>query len=99
MTENYDEFCGHEATNELTGQRYKCKVKDCPHCHDKVGEIKFNYPNILDLLNQALQILKRNPRGDWFYSGKIELPSGSKQQIFIAQNETGKFTIMLPEDY
>lgn len=65
------------------------------------GEI--NIPNLLDLLNQANQIVKKKSKNfkkfDWFFEGEIELPSGSKRKIFIAQNETGKFTIMLPEDY
>ncbi|WP_269078523.1 hypothetical protein [Methanococcoides methylutens] len=34
-----------------------------------------------------------------FYSGKIELPNGEKQQTFISLNELGKYRIMLPEDY
>jgi hypothetical protein len=64
---------------------------------------KVNLPCFVDLLNQANQIVKRKSNNlkdfDTFFSGKIELPSGEKQEIFIAQNGTGKFTIMLPEDY
>lgn len=60
-------------------------------------------PNLLDLLNQSQQIVRQESQNftkeDTFYSGKIELPKGTKQQIFIVLNETGKFTIMLPEDY
>ena len=63
----------------------------------------FNIPNLLDLLNQANQIVKIKSNNfkefDHFFSGKIELPNGSKQEIFMQQNSTGKFTIMLPEDY
>ena len=59
-------------------------------------------PNLLDLLNQALKIILKKTKNfkesDYFFSGKIELPSGETQEIFIEQNETGKFTIMLPED-
>ena len=62
-----------------------------------------NIPNLLDLLKQAFLIVKEKSNNfkefDWLYSGEIELPSGEKQKIFIQQNETGKFTIMLPEDY
>jgi hypothetical protein len=47
----------------------------------------------------ANKIFNKMPRGDSFASGKIELPSGAKQEIYIAQNETGRFTIMLPQDY
>lgn len=68
-----------------------------------LNEDKLNIPNLLDLLNQALQIVKKATNNftafDTFFSGSIELPSGDQQKIFIGQNETGKFTIMLPEDY
>lgn len=64
---------------------------------------EINMPNILDLLNQAREIVKQKSMNfqefDHFYSGPIEFPDGEKQEIFISQNETGKFTIMLPEDY
>ena len=67
------------------------------------GDGRIRMPNIADLLNQANQIVKNKSKNftevDTFFSGDIELPSGSKQQIFIQQNETEKFTIMLPEDY
>ena len=62
-----------------------------------------NIANLLDLLNQSLQIVRKESKNftqpDTFYSGMIELPSGDKQKIFIGINETGKFTVMLPEDY
>ena len=58
---------------------------------------------IQDLLVQASAIAKAKSKGftkpDWFYSGEIELPNGSKQEIFIEQNETGRYTVMLPEDH
>jgi hypothetical protein len=98
MAENYDVFCGHTRLNLLTGKYYRCKIRDCPECNAEKGEVIVNYPNILDLLNQALQILKRHPRGDHHYQGEIELPSGMKQMIYIELNEIGRFTIMLPED-
>ena len=64
---------------------------------------KINIPNLLDLLNQSQQIVKKATNNftvvDTFFSGSIELPSGAQQKIFIGQNETGKYTIMLPEDY
>ena len=64
---------------------------------------KINIPNLIDLLNQVKQIVKRGTdnftKSDTFFSGEIELPSGNKQEVFIAQNETGKFTIMISEDY
>jgi len=67
-----------------------------------IKENKLNIPNLLDLLNQALQIVKEKTNNlqdfDSFFSGKIELPNGEKQEIFIELNETNRFTIMLPED-
>jgi hypothetical protein len=62
-----------------------------------------NIPNILDLLNQSNQIVRKKSNNfkdfDTFFDGTIELPNGYRQKIFIVQNETGKFTIMLPGDY
>ena len=58
---------------------------------------------IQDMLMQAHAIAKSKSDGftqpDWFYSGDIELPDGSKQQIFIEKNETGRYTVMLPQDH
>ena len=62
-----------------------------------------NLPNVLDLMNQSLEMLKRKTKNytemDSFISGEVELPSGERQKIFIQLNEKGKYTIMLPEDY
>ena len=62
-----------------------------------------NIPNLLDLLNQSLQIVKQKSKDftavDWFYDGEIELPSGDRQQVFIELNELEKYTILLPEDH
>ena len=58
-----------------------------------------NIPNITDFISQAAQIFQKKPADDYFVSGSIELPSGQKQKIFIAQNETGRYTAMLPEEY
>jgi hypothetical protein len=101
MTETYDDFCGHTKTNVLTGQKYRCRIRECPECYEKKGEIKFNYPNMLDLLNQATQVFKRGiaKQGeDWHYEGRIETPSGKKQLIYINLNDKRRFTILLPED-
>jgi len=66
-------------------------------------ENKINTANLIDLLNQALQIVKKKSNDfkdfDYFFAGEIELPLGKKQQIFIEQNETGKYTLLLPEDH
>ena len=68
---------------------------------DKLSCLKrtLNRANLLDLLAQAARIFSKKPLDDYFVSGIIELPSGRKQKIFIAQNETGRFTAMLPEEY
>ena len=62
-----------------------------------------NIPNLLDLLNQSLEIVRKKSKDftehDWFFEGEVELPSGSRQQVFIEQNETGKYTILLPSDH
>ena len=58
-----------------------------------------NIPNLRDLIEQSLRVFRKKPADDYFASGIIELPSGSKQKIFIAQNESGRYTVMLPEDY
>ncbi|MCW4000584.1 MAG: hypothetical protein NWE93_10125 [Candidatus Bathyarchaeota archaeon] len=62
-------------------------------------EITLNIPNLKDILNQAAIIFRKKPADDYFASGRIELPDGQKQRIFIAENETGRYTAMLPEDY
>ena len=63
-----------------------------------LGEEKPSFANVLDLVGQAINIMKKH-KPDYFYSGLIELPDGSKTKIFISQNETGKYTLMLPVDY
>mgnify|MGYP001580905342 FL=1 len=67
-----------------------------------IKEEKINIPNILDLLNQCLDIVRKKSSEfqdyDSFFCGKIEFPDGEKREVFIELNETGNFTIMLPED-
>ena len=58
-----------------------------------------NIPNLRDLIEQSLRVFRKKPADDYFVSGVIELPSGSKKKIFIVQNESGRYTVMLPEDY
>jgi DNA-directed RNA polymerase subunit RPC12/RpoP len=102
----YKTSCGNGVTIDQAG-----KDNRCGNCKQFLEDFKagrklqcpnpnaINLPNIMDLLNQAVHIIKRKGVQDWFYSGQIELSSGMKQKVFLAQNETGKFTIMLPEDY
>ena len=46
-----------------------------------------NIPNLLDLLNPSLSIVRKKSGNftehDWFLEGVIDLPSGSRQQVFI----------------
>jgi hypothetical protein len=58
-----------------------------------------NMSNLRDLIEQSLRVFRKKPADDYFVSGVIELPSGRKQKIFIAQNESSRYTVMLPEDY
>ena len=58
-----------------------------------------NIPNLKYLLNQAIRIFQKKPADDTFINGKIQLPNATSQQIYIAQNETYRYTAMLPEDY
>lgn len=70
-----------------------------------------NKPNIQDLINQGIHILGDQKKGEGltdyyhrlaqvgFASGKIELPNGEKQTVYLAKNENNTYTIMLPEDY
>lgn len=62
------------------------------------NEIKINLSNLQDLLTQAIKHMTKTKQ-DSFYNLKIELPSGQKQTVYVCQNETEKYTIMLPEDY
>ncbi|MBU1028570.1 MAG: hypothetical protein KKF48_05990 [Nanoarchaeota archaeon] len=98
----WNDCCKHGVKNGNQGTNPKCKT--CEIFHQSYGnlsclKLSLNIPNITDLIIQSSQIFKRKPIDDYFISGTIELPSGQKQKIFIAQNETGRFTAMLPEDY
>lgn len=67
-----------------------------------LNEDKINIPNLTDLLWQCWYIVKVESKNfkkfDYFFSGEVEFPNGTKREVFIEQNETGKYTIMLPED-
>jgi hypothetical protein len=60
---------------------------------------ELNIPNVLDLIIQSHSIMINGRTDDWFYSGDIELPSGEKQKVFIEKNNSGGYTVMLPEDH
>lgn len=69
--------------------------------YEKDGKI--NVPNLLDLLNQCNQIVKKKSHNfkkyDRMFTGKVEFPDGEKREVWMCENELWHFTIMLPEDY
>ena len=94
--------CKHGVKDGEQGKNPRCVT--CGTFQSCTGNLSchkpaLNIPNFADLISQAVQIFKRKPADDYFVSGSIELPSGERQKIFIAQNETGRYTAMLPEDY
>ena len=94
--------CKDEVKDGEQGKNSRCVTCGTfQSCTDNLSCLKpsLNILNITDLIVQAAQIFKRKPKDDNFISGTIELPNGQKQKIFIAQNETGRYTAMLPEDY
>ena len=98
----WNDCCKHGVKDGEHGKNPRCPT--CDTFHHSSGNLSclqptINSSNLTDLITQAAQIFKRKPEGDYFVSGSIELPSGDRQKIFIAQNETGRFTAMLPEDY
>lgn len=84
----------HATTNLMHSRGYFSEMND---------ETKANVPNCLDLLNQALQIIKKGSenftRFERFFSGQIETPNGEKLTVWIEFNELERFTVMLPEDH
>jgi hypothetical protein len=71
--------------------------------HQYIVDDKINIVNLSELLSQCFLIVKKKSNNfkefDHFFSGFIETPNGEKVKVFMCQNELGKFTIMLPEDY
>jgi hypothetical protein len=55
-------------------------------------------PNFLDLFNQVGQRMQRPGPKDYFYQAMIEFPDGTRGEVYAKQNETGRYTILLPED-
>lgn len=86
-------------------------VKAIPNCEHtpfnlvttnllRLGYIRNNVIDLealRDLIRQCTWIV--NDCSDYFYSGVVEFANGMTDKVFICQNETSKFTIMLPEDY
>lgn len=77
----------------------------------KNSDGSINEPNVQDLIAQGLHILGDQKKGEslvdyyhrlsqvGFASGRIELPNGDKQDVFLAKNDNNTYTVMLPEDY
>jgi hypothetical protein len=62
------------------------------------GKKEPNIPNLMDL-TFAIAVFCRKKAYDRLYILDVELPSGDKQKIYVQQNETGKYTAMLPGEY
>ena len=69
----------------------------------RVGSDVVKVQLALDLIEQAKAIVNREIANklatDHFYSGMVRKLNGERIRIFICENETGKFTLMLPADY
>src|SRR5215467_13282738 len=65
-------------------------------------KIDYKRANIVDLLNQAgpkiKSALEANAE-EWFVSMQLEGPNGQNYKAFAQQNETRRWTLMLPQDY
>lgn len=54
--------------------------------------------NFIDLFrNMGEHMRKTGP--DHFYNAKIEFPDGTKGEVYAVQNNSRRYTLMLPEDY
>jgi hypothetical protein len=69
----------------------------------KLGTDVVQVSMALDLIEQARAIVHREIAAklatDHFYSGNVRKLNGERIRIFICENETGKYTLMLPSDY
>ena len=99
----WNDTCKNGVRSEEVGIKDRCASCETfiKHQGEKLSclERTLNIPNMTDLITQSLRIFSKKPTDDWFVSGMVELPSGQKQKVFIAQNETGSYTLMLPEEY
>lgn len=99
----WNDRCEKGVTRREVGINDRCASCETfiKHQGEKLSclERTLNIPNMTDLISQGLRIFRKKPPDDWFVSGMVELPSGQKQKVFIAQNETGRYTLMLPEEY
>ena len=54
--------------------------------------------NFLGLFRIMGEHMKRTGP-DHFYSTQVEFPDGTRGEVYAVQNESGRYTAMLPEDY
>lgn len=79
---------GHPLINFITTNLYEKLIT--PFITDEMNEASL----IKKLIEYAIIEIKKINKPDWFYCIHIK---GCK--IFVAQNETGAYSIMLPSDY
>ncbi len=54
---------------------------------------------VLDICNVFGPKIRKIVGKDTFLSGYMESPNGERFKVFAQQNSTGRWTLMLPEDY
>lgn len=68
---------------------------------DELGEIKMQ--ELQKLISECQEHMRKKSNDfknfDHFFSSFFILPSGNKKEVYICQNETGKYTLMYPSDY
>lgn len=83
----------HPIINYVTANVYDKCIKPFAEPMKILGD-KNPEKNLLDKLLFSVIIEMQKLKPDWFYS--IEARGW---KFFVAQNETGKYTLMFPEDY
>jgi len=103
----WETTCTHGVEQKDAGKSEICRVNFEKFCSKVVGathcefkkEKRLRMCNVMDLLTQAQQIIRRKGIRDTFYSGLVEFPDGVKRKVCIGLNEFDRYTVMLPEDY
>jgi hypothetical protein len=79
---------GHPLINYMTHTVYERCIE--PFVTEYIDEASLTKK----LIEDAIIEIKKINKPDWFYCIHVK---GCK--LFVAQNETGKYTMMFPEDY
>ena len=91
-----NDFCNYITTNLLLEM-------DILKYDAKAGNDVVKVQMVIDLIEQAKAIMNREIfnklETDHFYAGDVRKSNGERIKIFISENETGLFTLMLPSDY